>query len=992
MRMSAILFFLFTASHFLLKAQEMYTPFDHMDNRRGLANSIVYDLVQDSRGSIWIASHHGLQRFNGTKFTSIKLLAENAVEPKVILKILLSKNEKTIWVVSTEGIFQYEIATKKTKKIPIDLNVSDWTHVSSFLQDAQGTIWICLQNGLFYFDEQNSRFQPYHKKWPATKFSIHSIQPSPDASEYWLATSNGIAKYQVKTKTYSYLDAPALKNNSQLLSRGHQTAAGSNAWLWYVVKDSRTGQHLLKGLDLLGDQKKFETTVNQDFNIWSAHFTRSKNALTLGNSVYAYNSVDKTWYDLLRETRASLNDKPLCLLEDRDGLLWVGTNNGIYVLKPNEFKLSYSNSLTWVDSLGSGIVPVGDSLILTLSFSNSKRKSLLQLVDLHLVPRSNNVISTLNSSQLSITTIGNDKNGTMWATSVDNKLVSIDFKKQRVNIDKASEFGRSKIIHLAADRDNNLWFVSDRLEVFKRSVVSNSISKIELCADSIRDANVHVLVDDDANVIWLTRPSSLIEYNIQKNQCKVYPLQSGLRVSEIKPWQNDSLILGTNKGIFLLHKSKPNALSKLKTSRGRYDDDVAALETDFFHNLWVASPGSGIFKITGNNKFIRGYTNQDGIFFQPPGYSLSLRLKDNKILVKTANGFLIFHTRQSESSLNPRVHLTSLFLNNQPLNLDSIREKKISLKWWQNSVGFEFASTSYTLKNSVQYSYQLEGADPSWLTAIGDSKIVYSSLRPGAYKFKVRANTSFQEELSDEDAISFSIDAPFWDTFYFKITVVLLIVLSAYLMYRVRINRYILEAKIKSKISRDLHDNIGSSLSSIGLMLKVVIGKLENHSVQPLLNKIAHNTHITQENLDDIVWNISSEKRTLSDIVDRMHEFIYGIFEEQNIRLDFSVADDIKNLVMRPDRRYDLYLIFKELINNAAKYAMANNITVELGLDRDEVKFRYSDDGVGFEPEKQTGGNGLSNIKNRTKNLRGTLVFQSAPGNGTTFLLRFPIK
>lgn len=175
-------------------------------------------------------------------------------------------------------------------------------------------------------------------------------------------------------------------------------------------------------------------------------------------------------------------------------------------------------------------------------------------------------------------------------------------------------------------------------------------------------------------------------------------------------------------------------------------------------------------------------------------------------------------------------------------------------------------------------------------------------------------------------------------------------------------------------------------------MLKVAIGKSENEQINPLLNKVAYTAHVTQENLDDIVWNISSEKRTLSDIVDRMHEFIYGIFEEQPINLNFNVDEELKSLIIKPERRYDLYLIFKELVNNAAKYAMANSITVELGLEGDKVKFYYNDDGIGFEPEKETAGNGLSNIQTRAKNLRGTLVFNSVPGTGTNFLLKFPVK
>jgi ligand-binding sensor domain-containing protein/signal transduction histidine kinase len=977
----------------LSNAQDVYFHFDHLDSRRGLANNIVYDLAQDSKGKVWVATHGGLQQFDGTKFQSVDFLSKET-GAKSVYKILIEKNEKTIWLITAGGISQYDVQSKQARKIAIAATISQPANVTSLFEDSTGTIWVCFgSDGFFFFEADSKTFQPYTKKWPKLDCIIQTVRPSVNSDEFWLTTSVGIIQYQNSKRIYRLLRKGELKNIvasfSKIGSTDHLLSSSSDQ-VWYKKNSADMDNAELISFELLQGQEKVDSFPAPDSNVTYAYRTRNGNLTALGNSAYVYNRPGRKWFDLFKTIPLKWN-APLCLLEDRDGLLWIGTRDGIHIWGLNEFKFNYFHAPNWkTSSLFTACVPIGDSVVLTLSESNGK--SILHLVNQGLTLKPNILIDQINHYNLHLVSICKDNEGLIWAISDDNRILILSLEKQKFEIIDKRAAIQNKIFQITTDLDQNLWLISEKLELIKWLKGSNSFFRVHLCSDSLTE-RPHLLFDAEYNTIWLSYASTLLRYSIPKNECSVHRFNHGLHISEIKLWEKDSLLLGTNQGVFLLNKNQPDNLLKLKMSNGTFDEDVANLEIDRFRNIWIASPGIGICKITNPTRLARMYSSQDGAYFQQLDHSLSARLDDGRILMKTSDGFLIFSPQEVHfSSLNPRVNLTSFSLNNQLMNLDSIMKSKVSLKWWQNSIGFEFASPSYALKNSIQYSYQLEGADPSWLMAIGDSKIVYSNLRPGAYNFKVRANTFFQDALSDEVSFPFVIQAPFWDTLYFKLIILLVILLSVYLFYKSRVNRYIIEAKIRNRISRDLHDNIGSSLSSIGLMLKVVIGKSENTHANSLLNKIAYTAHVTQENLDDIVWNISSEKRTLSDIVDRMHEFIYGIFEGQPINLNFRVADELKNLIIKPERRYDLYLIFKELVNNAAKYAMANNITVELGLEGDKVRFYYNDDGIGFEPQKQTDGNGLSNIQTRARNLRGILEFNSVPGSGTNFLLKFPVK
>ena len=124
-------------------------------------------------------------------------------------------------------------------------------------------------------------------------------------------------------------------------------------------------------------------------------------------------------------------------------------------------------------------------------------------------------------------------------------------------------------------------------------------------------------------------------------------------------WDPDSIIIATNKGIFLLSKKEPDNFRKLKINTGIFVQDIVYMETDRFNNIWAASNGSGLYKIINSNRFMINYSKQDGIFFQKFNHSWSTSLSDNRILMGTTHGLLVFSPAHISTSSSNRVVLIS---------------------------------------------------------------------------------------------------------------------------------------------------------------------------------------------------------------------------------------------------------------------------------------------------------------------------------------------
>ena len=194
---------------------------------------------------------------------------------------------------------------------------------------------------------------------------------------------------------------------------------------------------------------------------------------------------------------------------------------------------------------------------------------------------------------------------------------------------------------------------------------------------------------------------------------------------------------------------------------------------------------------------------------------------------------------------------------------------------------------------------------------------------------------------------------------------------------------------MRNKIADDLHDDIGSTLSSISIMNE--LAKAKSPEALPLLTTIGENTLTLQENMSDIVWAVNPGNDSMNSVIERMNEFANSILESKNILLDFDSVTSVSSVRLSMTQRKNLYLFLKEAINNAAKYSNARLVYVLLTKRDHLISITIIDDGEGFDPDRIVAGNGMATFRRRATELNGTADINSVPGKGTMVKLEFKI-
>lgn len=220
------------------------------------------------------------------------------------------------------------------------------------------------------------------------------------------------------------------------------------------------------------------------------------------------------------------------------------------------------------------------------------------------------------------------------------------------------------------------------------------------------------------------------------------------------------------------------------------------------------------------------------------------------------------------------------------------------------------------------------------------------------------------------------------------VTLFLLLLLGILVLQRFRHNQKLKDFKLRDKIASDLHDDIGSGLSSISMFSGVLRMNLAHGKEEATVKKIEETSREIIESINDIVWSVKPGNNKLEHVVMRMQTFAAALLNALNIEFHF-ITSYSSEINLKMEQRKNLYLIFKEAINNAAKYSLAKNITVEISQQARFVRMSVTDDGTGFNLSRSDSGNGLHTMKQRAEELNGELTISSVLGEGTSIILVF---
>jgi two-component sensor histidine kinase len=345
--------------------------------------------------------------------------------------------------------------------------------------------------------------------------------------------------------------------------------------------------------------------------------------------------------------------------------------------------------------------------------------------------------------------------------------------------------------------------------------------------------------------------------------------------------------------------------------------------------------------------------------------------------------------------LPPPILITGLRITGQQQPISALGETEIAplkLDPVRNQLQIDFVALGFSPGEELLYQYKLEGTEGDWSPPSDQRNVNFANLAPGGYRFLVRA-VNADGVMSEPPAIfSFTILPPVWQRWWFVAMVAALVGLIAYTIYRYRVARFLEIERVRTRIASDLHDDIGSNLTKIAILTEVAQQQLRAEDTDG--SPLSAAARISRESLDsmgDIVWAINPKRDTLRELLRRMRGFATDIFTNRNIEISFRFPDEGLELKLGPDLRRDVFLIFKEAVNNAVRHSECSKAEIELTIAGGSLVLIVSDDGKGFESAQLGEGNGLLSMRRRAESIKGKLDINSNVGDGTRIILRTPI-
>jgi hypothetical protein len=362
------------------------------------------------------------------------------------------------------------------------------------------------------------------------------------------------------------------------------------------------------------------------------------------------------------------------------------------------------------------------------------------------------------------------------------------------------------------------------------------------------------------------------------------------------------------------------------------------------------------------------------------------------IYFATTHGlFTIAHTEKAEK-VNADPNLLYVLVN----GTDTLLGGSISLSSTQNNLLFSLAIPIYKNAERVHFKYRLKNGDTGdakndwYYTIDAQRNIQFNALKPGAYTLEVMAVKDNEVIGSKPFLYTFTITPPWYNTWWFYTVAACLVVALFFAFYKYRVRQLLQIERIRRKISGDLHDNIGSTLSSINVYSQLAkTGAGDNEYI----NTIQTNTVEIINSLDDLVWNINPRNDTLGQILNRMELFALPLLREKGIECIFKIKVDVANTLISPDRRAHIYMLFKEMVNNVVKHSGCTVCQIYFIKRGNALRLVVKDNGRGFNSQSiNRHRNGLYNMQQRVKDIKGNITINSAPGHGTEIKISCRIK
>ncbi|MGZ8525613.1 MAG: triple tyrosine motif-containing protein, partial [Chitinophagaceae bacterium] len=547
------------------------------------------------------------------------------------------------------------------------------------------------------------------------------------------------------------------------------------------------------------------------------------------------------------------------------------------------------------------------------------------------------------------------------------------------------------------DESGRLWLGTVNGKLY--SIHNDSLQNIEL-PGGVTDY-IDAIYKDINDFLWIGyRGYGIMKFKlkgISAEFVKDYSAKTGFNDLRIRCSQADkkgNILFGTRtNGLFIFSTGIDEKYWHVNTSNGLSANWVKSICFDKQENIYLAT-NRGVNVINEKNytsPTIRRLNISGDDTEKPTNFVMD---ENDTIWISTDDGITKYiPARDAADTAKPQVYLTNFTINGKPdsaFTPYSTRHDSYRLSHNNNIIEFEFSGVNLKEKG-ISYIYMLEGQDKNW-SNITDRNFISYNLQPGKYTFKVLAINNDGTRSLSPATLSFSIASPFWKTWWFVFFCVASVFAIAYAIYRYRLNQVLKLEKLRSRISSDLHDDIGSTLSSISILSEVAIQENDKRQSIEMVKEIKESSISLMEKMDDIIWSVNPKNDSLENLMIRIKRFASHLFEAKDIDYSITIDDSIRDISLSMEYRQHIYLILKEAINNIVKYAECTEASIQIKKGTGVLKISITDNGKGFSPALLHPGNGLLNMKERAGLINAELKIISVPGEGTKISLYSKIK
>lgn len=1006
----SVLFLLFQLA---AKPQSQSYLFSRLNVEDGLRSNYVTAIFQDTKGFMWIGTEGGLQRYDGKQFEYFPFEGIPEIYHEKVQRILEGKNN-TLWIAYNSCVVTYNYVTGKARKILVlHQHIEKNFQATQFFIDSRGNTWLCTtDHGTFLYEEKALAFIHFSKFFAPAGFNIVNVAEDPVTHNYWLGTNIGICMLdyaqkicytpQNNPRNLPLLNIPQLQVNVARLFGSSKRGLFINTWPRNAERPRFYHYDLQTGM--LTEQHKDQGHMSQLIednrgNIWAAgdrllRFTPDGHQLEIfERNQFARNGLDYS--------------EMFTLAEDNMQNLWIGTSNGLFIFNyakqqfhtviywPESYKHSpplleatdiwqHPNGDVWVSSWGYGV------LVFDSSITRLKKR---------LFHPSN---TTINMAFCMLPL----PDGKVLIGAQHANLWIVDPKTWKVEYRIMKELDNRSIRCMTLDKQGKVWLGTQRGIVAKWDFQNNNIRTF---TDSFYTQgrylwnHIQDIHADDDNFIWVgTMYNGLLKMDTAGHIVQRYAADERahlLPASDIRnifPMGDHKLLIAAG-GIVLLDTKKDKVLSAITQEDGLPVGAITNVQPLNDQNiLFTTNFSAGKANLTKRKvvHYGRKYGIADETFESPASY----KLQDGRVVLGSTKNIIFFEPDSLQDPVPPpdvRIHYFKtdgdLVTPYQPM-MENI-DPEINLRYQDCNFTIGYISLAYLEQDNLSYSYRLEGIDNGWIKAGNRRYVTYTNLAPGTYTFQVYCENGEGMQSQHITSIRIVLASPIWQKGWFYGLIILLIAGIIYLIHRIRVNRIMSTEKVRRRIARDLHDDMGSTLTSINIMSAMArrnAALADLSKTQEFLVKIGDSTTRMMESMDDIVWSINPMNDNLQRVIARMREFTTGVLEGRQIAFTFSIDDKIFNRRLQLESRHDFFMIYKEAITNIAKYAQCTFVDIRIQLRKGKLVLRVQDNGVGFDVNDANEGDGLMNMQRRAHRMKGHLNIQSQPGKGTVITLMFP--